>query len=83
MKLVKGGIDSIHCKFGREAFWLYLANFFFLVLVQHAVGDLELFKELTYKTLQSIEAHQSFDGNIIYAIGHETIYCQGFVDPTR
>ncbi|KAL0631620.1 hypothetical protein Q9L58_009514 [Maublancomyces gigas] len=46
-------------------------------LVQHAVGDLELFKELTYKTLQSIEAHQSFDGNIIYAIGHETIYCQG------
>lgn len=67
-------------------FWLYFVNFFlsfFLVLVQHAVGDLELFKELTYKTLQSIEAHQSFDGNIIYAIGHETIYCQGFVYPTR
>lgn len=35
---------------------------------------------MTYKTLQSIEAHQSFDGNIIYAIGHETIYCQGFDD---
>lgn len=85
MRLVEGGIDSVHRKFcwpGGKGFRLYLANVFALVLVQHAVSDLELFKELTYKTLQSIESHQSFDGNIIYAIGHEMIYCQGFADPT-
>lgn len=67
---------------GRRGFGCIWLTFFALVLVQHAVSDLELFKELTYKTLQSIESHQSFDGNIIYAIGHETIYCQGFADPT-
>ncbi|KAH0614328.1 uncharacterized protein H6S33_006214 [Morchella sextelata] len=47
------------------------------ILVQNAASDLNQFGALTYKTLSSIESHQSFDTNPIYAIGHEMIYCQG------
>jgi len=46
-------------------------------LVFRAFNDLELFNKLSYKTLQLIEQRQSFDGNPIYAILHEPLYCQG------
>ncbi|KAJ7125222.1 alpha/beta-hydrolase [Mycena epipterygia] len=45
--------------------------------VFRATNDLELFGKLTFKTLQLIEAKYSFDGNPIYAILHEPLYCQG------
>jgi len=46
-------------------------------LVLRAANDLELFGKLSYKALQNIEQSQSFDGNPIYAVLHEPIYCQG------
>ncbi|KAF8589754.1 alpha/beta-hydrolase [Ramaria rubella] len=46
-------------------------------LVLRAYNDLELFGRLSYKLLQSVEAAQAFDGNPIYAILHEPLYCQG------
>ncbi|KAF8806593.1 proline iminopeptidase, partial [Phlegmacium glaucopus] len=46
-------------------------------LVFRASNDLELFSKISYKTLQLIEQHQSFDGNPLYAILHEPLYCQG------
>jgi len=45
--------------------------------VFRVTNDLELFGKLTFKTLQTIEAKYTFDGNPIYAILHEPIYCQG------
>lgn len=47
--------------------------------VQRAANELEIFGELTTKMLQTIQAQQPYDGNPIYAIAHEAIYCQGFV----
>lgn len=47
--------------------------------VLRASNDLELFNRLSYKLLQSVQSHQSFDGNPLYAILHEPVYCQGFV----
>ncbi|KAK1217229.1 hypothetical protein PQX77_020119 [Marasmius sp. AFHP31] len=46
-------------------------------IVLRATNDLELFGKLSYKLLQTIQGSQSFDGNPIYAILHEPIYCQG------
>ncbi|KIK61165.1 hypothetical protein GYMLUDRAFT_43246 [Collybiopsis luxurians FD-317 M1] len=46
-------------------------------IVLRASNDLELFGKISYKGLQNIENGQSFDGNPIYAILHEPIYCQG------
>ncbi|KAH9485732.1 Proline iminopeptidase aneH [Psilocybe cubensis] len=46
-------------------------------LVFRASNDLALFKKISYKTLQSIQNQQTFDGNPLYAILHEPIYCQG------
>ncbi|THV06178.1 alpha/beta-hydrolase [Dendrothele bispora CBS 962.96] len=46
-------------------------------IVFRATNDLELFGKLSYKTLQTIEQTQSLDGNPIYAILHEPLYCQG------
>ncbi|KAF8963568.1 alpha/beta-hydrolase [Flammula alnicola] len=46
-------------------------------LVFRASNDLELFQKLSYKTLQNVEQRQSFDGNPLYAILHEPLYCQG------
>jgi len=46
-------------------------------IVFRAFNDLELFSKISYKTLQLIEQQQSFDGNPLYAILHEPIYCQG------
>ncbi|KAJ3980788.1 alpha/beta-hydrolase [Lentinula detonsa] len=45
--------------------------------VLRATNDLELFGQFSYKALQNIEHSQSFDGNPIYAILHEPLYCQG------
>ncbi|KAJ6632533.1 hypothetical protein B0H10DRAFT_1938131 [Mycena sp. CBHHK59/15] len=46
-------------------------------LVFGATNDLELFRKMMFKTLQTIEAKYSFDGNPIYVILHEPLYCQG------
>ncbi|KAJ7901895.1 alpha/beta-hydrolase [Mycena olivaceomarginata] len=46
-------------------------------IVFRLTNDLELFGRPSYKTLQNIEAKYSFDGNPLYAILHEPIYCQG------
>ncbi|KAF1808071.1 alpha/beta-hydrolase [Eremomyces bilateralis CBS 781.70] len=46
-------------------------------LVLRATGDLSNFGHLTRPTLSSIESQQAWDDNIIYAILHESIYCEG------
>ncbi|PBK73997.1 alpha/beta-hydrolase [Armillaria solidipes] len=46
-------------------------------LVFRAANDLDTFGHLTYKTVQLVEQAQSFDGNPIFSILHEAIYCQG------
>ncbi|KAF8648544.1 hypothetical protein AX16_006248 [Volvariella volvacea WC 439] len=46
-------------------------------LVFRASSDLAMYGKISYKTLQIIVAHQGFDGNPIYVILHESIYCQG------
>jgi len=45
--------------------------------VLRASTDLSLFGKLSHKLLQEIQANQSFDGNPLYAVVHEAIYCQG------
>ncbi|CAZ83284.1 unnamed protein product [Tuber melanosporum] len=45
-------------------------------LVQRAHTDLKVLGHLSYKVLQSIQGNQSFDGNVLYALVHEPIYCQ-------
>jgi hypothetical protein len=52
-------------------------------LVFRAWNDLEMFRRLDYKTLQLVQAQQSFDGNPLYAVMHEQIYCQGYVNFRR
>lgn len=42
-----------------------------------AWNDLELFGFLTVPTLNAIDSYGGFDSNIIYAVLHEAIYCQG------
>ncbi|KAI9710559.1 MAG: hypothetical protein M1820_002695 [Bogoriella megaspora] len=46
-------------------------------LVLRASNDLELFGHLTRPTIARIEHAQGFDENVIYAILHEPLYCQG------
>ncbi|EIM80537.1 alpha/beta-hydrolase [Stereum hirsutum FP-91666 SS1] len=46
-------------------------------LVFRASNDLSIFGRLSYKTLQNVQQKQSLDGNPIFAILHEPIYCQG------
>lgn len=48
-------------------------------LVFRASNDLSIFGRLSYKTLQNVQQKQSLDGNPIFAILHEPIYCQGCV----
>jgi proline iminopeptidase len=36
-----------------------------------------MFGVLTYPTLTTIDSNGGFDSNVIYAILHEAIYCQG------
>ncbi|KDR75490.1 hypothetical protein GALMADRAFT_68416, partial [Galerina marginata CBS 339.88] len=45
-------------------------------LVFRASNDLALFNKLSYKVLQIFD-HQQLDGNPLYAILHEPVYCQG------
>lgn len=40
-------------------------------------NDLVLYDTITLKAKLMVEAHQSFDGNPIYALLHEACYCQG------
>ncbi|KAH8119584.1 alpha/beta-hydrolase [Phellopilus nigrolimitatus] len=42
-----------------------------------AINDLELFGKLSYKLLQSVQNESACDGNPLYAVLHEAIYCQG------
>ncbi|KAG6842433.1 hypothetical protein C0991_007563 [Blastosporella zonata] len=46
-------------------------------IVFRAANDLSLFGKLSYHPLQNIEQAQPFDSNPLYAILHESIYCQG------
>ncbi|KAL4817288.1 Alpha/Beta hydrolase protein [Aspergillus spinulosporus] len=46
-------------------------------LILRAANDLEVFGFLTHPTLVAIDSFGGFDSNIIYAILHESIYCQG------
>ncbi|EPQ56337.1 alpha/beta-hydrolase [Gloeophyllum trabeum ATCC 11539] len=46
-------------------------------LVFRASNDLSLFGKLSYKLLQTVQEKQTYDGNPLYAILHEPIYCQG------
>jgi pimeloyl-ACP methyl ester carboxylesterase len=46
-------------------------------LVLHADTDLSQFGHLTRPTVMALEAAQSYDTNVIYALLHEPLYCQG------
>ncbi|CBX98087.1 similar to prolyl aminopeptidase [Plenodomus lingam JN3] len=46
-------------------------------LVLRADTDLTQFGHLTRPSVLALEAAQSFDSNVIYALLHEPIYCQG------
>jgi proline iminopeptidase len=46
-------------------------------LLLRACNDLELFGFLTHPTLTAIDSYGGFENNILYAILHEAIYCQG------
>lgn len=43
-----------------------------------SINDLDVFGFLTRSTLSTIEAYGGFDNNVIYAVLHEAIYCQGY-----
>lgn len=46
-------------------------------IVLRASNDLDIFGFLTRPTLAKIDANGGMDNNIIYALLHEAIYCQG------
>ncbi|KAL5343622.1 Alpha/Beta hydrolase protein [Aspergillus crustosus] len=46
-------------------------------LVLRASNDLEVLGFLTQPTLIALDSYGGFDSNVIYAILHESIYCQG------
>lgn len=48
-----------------------------LDIVVRVSNDLEMFGFLTLPTLSVIDSNGGMDKNIIYAILHESIYCQG------
>lgn len=54
----------------RGGFWLS-------EIVLRASNDLSLFGKLSQRLLQNIEQEQLLDGNPLYAVLHEPIYCQG------
>lgn len=49
----------------------------FIDVVLRSLNDLEIFGFLTRPTLSMIESYTGADNGIIYAILHESIYCQG------
>lgn len=46
-------------------------------IVLRAWHDLEIFGSLTRPTLAKIDGNGGMDNNIIHAVLHEAIYCQG------
>lgn len=50
---------------------------FIVEIVLRAWNDLEMFGSLTVPTLATIDGNGGMDKNIIYAVLHESIYCQG------
>lgn len=48
-------------------------------IIFRAASDLSTFGKFAYKTLQIIQEAQVYDGNVLYSILHEPIYCQGYV----
>jgi proline iminopeptidase len=46
-------------------------------IVVRVCNDLEIFGFLTLPTLSVIDNNGGMDKNIIYAVLHESIYCQG------
>lgn len=68
--MLHGRIDSRYSKI----FLLMIAG-----VVLRATNDLEMFGFLTHPTLSMIDGYGGFDNNVIYAILHEQIYCQGCV----
>ncbi|PVU88960.1 hypothetical protein BB561_005638 [Smittium simulii] len=48
-------------------------------LILECHHDLETINRFSFKTLHSLESFSSFETNIIYAILHESIYCNGGV----
>jgi hypothetical protein len=46
-------------------------------LVLRADTDLTQFGHLTRPTIMALEAQESFDSNVLYALLHEPIYCSG------
>ncbi|GAN02441.1 alpha/beta-hydrolase [Mucor ambiguus] len=57
--------------FGRSGGYDFVHN-----LVQNASHDLSRIGKLSYRTLSKIQESQDWDTNVIYAILHESIYCQ-------
>ena len=51
----------------------------FIELVLRATNDLELFGKFSYKTTQLIEQEAIFDGNPLYSIMQENLYCHKYV----
>jgi hypothetical protein len=49
----------------------------FLDIILRADNDLSLFGHLTRPTVAKIESNLPFNDAIVYAILHESIYCQG------
>ncbi|KAL2809665.1 Alpha/Beta hydrolase protein [Aspergillus granulosus] len=46
-------------------------------LILRATSDLDFFGFLTHPTLVALDSYGGYDNNVIYAILHESIYCQG------
>lgn len=62
--------------------WLVLGELIWkgwLDIVLRCISDLDNFGSLTRPTLYAIESAGGFDNNVLYAILHEPIYCQGYV----
>lgn len=49
----------------------------YLDIVLRTWNDLEVFGSLTHPTLFTIDNFGGMDKNILYAVLHEAIYCQG------
>ena len=49
-----------------------------LALILRMATDLEMFQELSSRTLHEFENFMSFNASVIYAILHEPLYLQGY-----
>lgn len=56
--------------------WIQLIS---VDLLLRATNELQTVGHLTRQTTNAIEQALNFDDNILYAILHESIYCQGYV----